>query len=79
MLDISRHLCGKRILNKLFIIVRFVFLDNHLRKGDTPMARSIHGMPRWVKAFALVAVAAVLMVIVLHLTGYGPGGHMHQP
>ena len=32
--------------------------------------------PRWVKAFAIAAVVVVLLIIVLHLAGYGLGGHM---
>jgi hypothetical protein len=33
------------------------------------------GMPRWVKAFALVAIALVLLFVVMHLTGGGFRGH----
>jgi hypothetical protein len=33
------------------------------------------GTPRWVKAFALVAIALVLLFVVLHLTGGGFRGH----
>jgi hypothetical protein len=33
------------------------------------------GMPRWVKAFALVAIALVLLFVILHLTGGGFRSH----
>jgi hypothetical protein len=33
--------------------------------------------PRWVKAFGIAAIVVVLLIIILHLTGYGlGGGHM---
>ena len=32
--------------------------------------------PRWVKIFASIALALVLLVVVLHLTGLAPHGHM---
>jgi hypothetical protein len=32
--------------------------------------------PRWVKAFGITAIVVVLLIIVLHLAGYGLGGHM---
>jgi hypothetical protein len=35
------------------------------------------GAPRWVKAFGVIAFVVVLLVVVLHLTGRGPGAHMH--
>ena len=36
------------------------------------------GAPRWVKLFGIVAVAFLLVVAVLHLTGNALGGHaMH--
>lgn len=38
------------------------------RTGDT-------GTPRWVKTFAAVAVALVLLYVLLHLTGLAPTGH----
>jgi hypothetical protein len=36
---------------------------------------STTGAPRWVKAFAIVVVVLVLSFVVLHLAGYGFGGH----
>lgn len=44
------------------------------------MARSIPGMPRWVKALALIAAVVVLLFVVVHFAGLWPGHHdMHQP
>ena len=34
------------------------------------------GAPRWVKLTGIVAVVAVLLVIVMLLTGHGPWHHM---
>jgi hypothetical protein len=39
------------------------------------MARSMPDMPRWVKAFALLAVAVALLFAVVHFTGYWPSRH----
>ena len=36
------------------------------------------GMPRWVKVFGIIFVLVVLVIVILHLTGRGFGGHM-QP
>lgn len=36
--------------------------------------------PRWVKVFGVIAIVLVLVVVILHLTGGGFGGHgVHQP
>ena len=40
--------------------------------------------PRWVKVFGIIAIVVVLLFVILHLSGYGLGGHMsshdiHQP
>ena len=43
-------------------------------RGDRP----VPGMPRWVKAFGLLAVVLLLLVVILHLTGLGPGDHVHM-
>jgi hypothetical protein len=32
--------------------------------------------PRWVKITGVAAVAAVVVIAALHLTGHGLGGHM---
>ena len=42
-----------------------------------PIAESTTGTPRWVKVFAIIGLALVLLVIVMLLTGHGPGRHMH--
>jgi len=31
--------------------------------------------PGWVKAFGIIAIVLVLVLVILHLTGHGPGGH----
>jgi hypothetical protein len=36
---------------------------------------SITGTPRWVKVFGIIAVALVVLVIFMLLTGHGPGRH----
>ena len=33
------------------------------------------GAPRWVKVFGLIALGLVLLVVILKLTGHGPGSH----
>jgi ABC-type Fe3+ transport system permease subunit len=35
--------------------------------------------PRWVKVFGAITIIALLLFVILHLTGHGFGGHMpHQ-
>jgi hypothetical protein len=34
--------------------------------------------PRWVKVFGIIGVVFVLLIIVMLLTGHGPGRHMHS-
>jgi hypothetical protein len=36
------------------------------------------GTPRWVVVFGIIGGALILVVVVLHLMGYGLGGH-HAP
>ncbi|MGI8479784.1 MAG: hypothetical protein ACR2M2_08015 [Gaiellaceae bacterium] len=45
---------------------------------DRPVGRLTPGMPRWVKAFLIVALVVALLVVILLLTGggHGPGRHM---
>jgi hypothetical protein len=45
--------------------------------GATSNTEAAGGTPRWVKGFAIVGVALVLMIIVMLLTGHGPGRHLH--
>ena len=35
------------------------------------------GVPRWVKVFGIVGAVLVVLVVVMLLTGHGPGRHMH--
>lgn len=51
------------------------------RTTDSPTAPSdsgaAPGAPRWVKVSGIVALAAVVLFLVLHLTGSGMGPGMH--
>lgn len=40
--------------------------------GDEPTP----GMPRWVKGFAVAGVVLVLLLVIMLLTGHGPGRHL---
>jgi hypothetical protein len=33
------------------------------------------GTPRWVYGFGILAIALILLFVILHLAGMGPGGH----
>jgi hypothetical protein len=51
--------------------------------GDHPRPSTSRPMvtattPRWVKAFAWVALALLLLFVGLHLSGHGFGGHGHH-
>lgn len=37
------------------------------------------GLPTWVKGFAIAAVALVLLIVIMLLTGHGPGRHINDP
>lgn len=41
-----------------------------------PRDASGSGMPRWVKGFAIAAAVLVLLIIIMLLTGHGPGRHL---
>jgi hypothetical protein len=43
----------------------------------TPDCGSPPRTPRWVKVFGITGIVLFLVVIVLHLTGRSPGGHIH--
>lgn len=36
-----------------------------------------HRMPGWVKGFAIAGIILVALIVVMLLTGHGPGRHMH--
>jgi hypothetical protein len=36
------------------------------------------GAPRWVKVFAVLGVVVVALIVVMLLTGHGPGRHMRH-
>lgn len=44
--------------------------------SDPPQHVSGAGMPRWVKGFAIVGVALVLLIVIMLMTGHGPSRHM---
>ena len=49
--------------------------DAVVTPGDAPPAT-----PRWVKVFGVIFLILVLLIVILHLTGNGLGGHsMHRP
>ncbi|HLM22692.1 MAG TPA: hypothetical protein VK390_14355 [Propionibacteriaceae bacterium] len=33
------------------------------------------GTPRWVKVFGIIAIVVILLVVIMLLTGHGPGRH----
>lgn len=41
------------------------------RPGNQPAP----GRPRWVNVFAIVVIALILAVVIVHLAGDGMGGH----
>ena len=43
--------------------------------NNRPDPNSPPSTPRWVKIFAIAFIALVLLVIILHLMGFGMGGH----
>jgi hypothetical protein len=45
--------------------------------GSATAGRSPTRAPRWVYAFAIAGIVAVLVIAILHLTGLAPHGH-HQ-
>jgi hypothetical protein len=49
--------------------------DDDARGEETPMANRppYPGTPRWVKVFGIIAL--VLLVVIMLLTGHGPGRH----
>ena len=47
------------------------------RADRVPATDLTTGTPRWVKVFAIVGVVVVLLIVVMLLTGHGPGRHMH--
>lgn len=44
--------------------------------GPPPTDQRI-GAPRWVKVFGIVGAVLVVLVVVMLLTGHGPGRHMN--
>lgn len=46
-----------------------------VRTGGAAAGRSTTRAPRWVYAFAIAGILAVLVIAILHLTGLAPHGH----
>ena len=42
---------------------------------NAPSRGSPPGIPRWVKLFVIIFIAVILLVVILHLMGFGFGGH----
>ncbi|MBI2906738.1 MAG: hypothetical protein HYX92_03660 [Chloroflexi bacterium] len=42
--------------------------------GDELSHEPTTGTPRWVKVFAVAALALLVLFVILHLTGNSPGG-----
>jgi hypothetical protein len=40
-----------------------------------PTRGSTTSTPRWVKVLGIIAVGLIVLFVILHLTGHGPGGH----
>ncbi len=47
--------------------------------SSPPQNSSGAGIPSWVKGFAIAAVVLVLLIVIMLLTGHGPGRHMSGP
>lgn len=50
-------------------------VDPPLRDPDREGALSAD-MPRWVKVIGILGIALFVLVVTLHLTGHGLGGHV---
>jgi hypothetical protein len=35
------------------------------------------GVPRWVKGFGIAGIVLLLLIVIMLLSGHGPGDHMH--
>ncbi len=40
-------------------------------------SNTARGMPPWVKGFAIVGAILGVLIVIMLLTGHGPGRHMH--
>ena len=51
------------------------------QESNNPPVQERPGVPRWVKVFALIALAVVLVLVVVMLLGgeHGPGMHSSVP
>ena len=43
--------------------------------GGTSAGSHDNSTPRWVQVFGIIAIVVVLLFVILHLTGGGPGRH----
>jgi len=53
-----------------------LWTDSNATENDTRMAElpAYPGTPRWVRVFGIIALAVVLLLVIMMLTG-GDGGH----
>jgi hypothetical protein len=49
--------------------------DSNYDTGVGPGRGSAASRPRWVNVFRIIVIVLVLLFVILHLTGHGPGGH----
>jgi hypothetical protein len=49
--------------------------DSNGDTGEGPDRGSTTSTPCWVKVFGIIAIVLVLLLVILHLTGGGLGGH----
>ncbi len=48
------------------------------RETSAPAPGTWAGTPRWVKVFAVIGVVLAVLIVVMLLTGHGPGRHMRH-
>jgi hypothetical protein len=51
--------------------------DAELGTGANPSLEPVTPIPRWVKMFAIIGLALLILVVTFHLTGNGLGPGMH--
>jgi hypothetical protein len=50
--------------------------DSHRPADESPGPGVPTGAPRWVKVFVIIAVVVAALIVIMLLTGHGPGRHM---
>lgn len=46
--------------------------------SSKPDRGSVPNMPRWVKVLGIIFITIMVVFVLLHITGNGLGGHIHQ-